>query len=114
MTSDLSTKVPPHMSFRTTALLFGILMGVFWLFGLMLTLQKRKLDPGFLVPTLAQEKGVEIDTVEIHHGGKHYVFLNEKAGWKLRLPGARDEVRADESKVNEIIRQVSKARKTEE
>jgi hypothetical protein len=102
------------MSFRTTALLFGILIGVLWLFGLMLTYQRNKLDPGFVLPTLAKEKKAEIVKVVIERDGHKYAFSKADGGWKLRAPPGEQAVRADEGKVQDIIREVTEARKSDE
>ncbi len=102
------------MSFRTTAALFGILIAVLMLFGLMLARQRSQLDPGFVIPTLAKEKDVAIGTVEVGGEGKTYVFFKSGSGWRLRLPSSKVDVRADDAKVRELIDQVRQARKSDE
>ncbi|MCI0464890.1 MAG: DUF4340 domain-containing protein, partial [Gemmataceae bacterium] len=102
------------MSFRTTAALFGILIAVLMLFGLMLARQRSQLDPGFVIPTLAKEKDVPISSVEVVRDGKTYVFYKTDSGWRLRLPSSTVGIRADDAKVRELIDQVAKARKSDE
>ncbi len=104
------------MSFRTTAALFGILIGVLMVFGLMLTQQKHKLDPGFIIPTLAREKDPVslIGTVVVNYSGKKYTFFERDGIWRLRAGSEKEDVRADKAKVEEIIRDVSGARKSDE
>jgi hypothetical protein len=102
------------MNFRTTALLFGILIGVLWLFGLLITYQRNKLDPGFVLPTFAKDKAAEIATVEIERDGHKYVFFKDKAGWMLRLPSGGPTVRAEDSKVTDLIEDIKRARKSDE
>ena len=102
------------MSFKTTALLFGTMMGVLWLFGLMNTLQRGKLDEGFVVPTLARDETAKITTVEIEREGHKYTFFDTDTGWRLRIDTHPQELRADESKVREVINDIQRARRTEE
>jgi hypothetical protein len=102
------------MSFRTTALLFGVMLGVLWLFGLMLTYQRTRLDEGFLLPTLAKDRTAEIDTVTVEREGHKYTFFKTARGWRLRLDDYPQELRAEDSKVDDIVRDLRGARKTEE
>jgi hypothetical protein len=76
--------------------------------------QRSRLDPGFIVPTLAKEKDPTIGTVEVERGGQKYVFFLGDDGWRLRLPGAKVDVRADDARVRELIDQVRQARKSDE
>jgi hypothetical protein len=107
-------KVPAHMSFKTTSLLFGVLLGVLTVFGLLATFQKRRLDQSYVLPSLHKDETAVIDGVEVERDGRTYDFFKTAAGWRLRLPGSGVEVRADDGKVNEIIEQVRKARKDDE
>jgi hypothetical protein len=101
------------MSFRTTALLFGILIGVLWLFGLMLTLQRNKLDPGLVLPTLAREKKPDINKVEIEQGTKKLTFVKGDAGWELTIPPHSQKLRADDGSVQAVIRALTELKKKE-
>jgi hypothetical protein len=102
------------MSFKTTALLFGILLWVLGLFGLMLAYQRTKLDEGLVMPTLTKDQTADIGTVEVEREGHKYTFFKTSAGWRLRIDPYRQALRADGGRVQEIIRDIKEARKTEE
>jgi hypothetical protein len=102
------------MSFRTTALLFGILLWVLGLFGLMLARQRTKFDEGLVLPTLSKDQAVEIGTVEVEREGHKYIFFKTPSGWKLRIDPYRQALRADDGRVRDIIDDIKRARKTEE
>jgi len=42
------------MSFRTTTLLFGVLLAVLWVFGLTVALRRSSLDQGLVLPKFGQ------------------------------------------------------------
>src|SRR5262245_66599137 len=92
------------MSLRTTTALFGILILVLMVFGLMLAQQSTKLDPAFVIPTLAKEKKPSIGTVEVERDGKKYVFFNTDRGWRLRIAAHKEEVRAGGGEVEQVTR----------
>jgi hypothetical protein len=102
------------MSFRTTALLFGILLWVLGLFGLMLARQRTKLDEGLVLPTLSKDQTVEIGEVQVEREGHKYTFFKTSSGWNLRIDPYRQALRADDGRVREIINDIKSARKTEE
>jgi hypothetical protein len=91
------------MSFRTTALLFGILIGVLWLFGLMLTLQKTKVDERLVLPTLGKEKNPSINKVEIKKGDLNLTFVKGTAGWEMTISPHSQKLRADDNTIQGLI-----------
>jgi len=83
------------MNFRTTTLLFGILLAVLWVFGLMLAWKKSSLDEGYILPRMVKDNPT-INYVEIAKGGKRYIFTKTPAGWRLKVPPHEQEVRVDD------------------
>src|SRR5260370_29071176 len=102
------------MSFRTTALLFGILLWVLGLFGLMLARQRTRFDEGLVLPTLTKDQTVEIGEVQVEREGHKYTFFKTPSGWKLRIAPYRQALRADDGRVRDIIDDIKRARKTDE
>jgi hypothetical protein len=102
------------MSFKTTSLLFGLLIGMLWVFGITLSLKKGSADEGFVLPSLHDEQGIAFDSFEINRGGKKYQFVHTEKGWKLRLPPHKEELRVEEFKVDRILEQIKGARKNDE
>jgi hypothetical protein len=99
------------MNFRITTLLFGLLLGALFVFGLMLALRKSSLDLGFVMPKLADSTKGSINYLEIaKKGGERYVFTKTKDGWRLKLPPKNQEVRVEERKVEEVIEDIRTAR----
>jgi len=104
------------MSFKSTFLLFGVLIGVLWILGLTLEQKKGGADEGYVLPSLHDEQGatIAIDRIDIDRGGKKNQFVRSGTGWKLSLPPGKQEVRAEDFKVERIIEQVKDARKNDE
>ena len=70
-------------------------------------LGKASLDQGLILPKFAQGNKGDITSVEIAKDGKPYcVFNKNKEGWKLKLEGQTQEVRADETEVESLISEV--------
>src|SRR5262245_3282530 len=108
------------MNFRSTTFLFGLLLGMLWLFGLMVAWKKTAVDPSFLMPTLqAGGQDIEVDSITIKRrikGKEPEEFHFEKKGedWMLSVPGIKQTVKLDKFKINEIVRHVKDARRNEE
>src|SRR5262249_17416492 len=109
------------MNFRSTTLLFGLLLGMLWLFGLMVAHKKTAVDRSFLMESLQRNPDVAIDavTIERRTAGKEpevIQFTKSKDGdqWFLKLPGVQKSVKVESFKINEIIKQVKDARHNEE
>jgi hypothetical protein len=99
------------MNFRTTTLLFGLLLLVLWAFGLMVAIRKSAIDEGMVMPKFGKEgSGVTVTQVEITKEGKKYTFTKGERGWKLKGPGSDQEVRADDKRVEDLIEEVRSAR----
>jgi hypothetical protein len=99
------------MNFRTTTMLFGLLLAVLWIFGLMLAIRKSALDDGFVMPRLANLNKDAITYVEIKKGDKTYNFIKDKdKNWRLKEPPSDQEVRAENRKVDDLIEEIRTAR----
>ncbi len=106
------------MNLRTTPLLFGLLLGILWLFGLMLVYKKAPTDENLIVPSMAGPD-VKIDAVTIQfaegkEGGakEPLVFTKENDLWYLQQQGQK--VRVEGFKIDGIVRQVQDAKRYEE
>src|SRR5437868_1971038 len=101
------------MNFRFTALLFGLLLGVLWIFGLMLALGRSSLDQGYVFPKFNRGLDSQIDSVEIDipKESKKYQFVKNKDGvWKLKMPPSDQEARVQETEVEGLISELREAR----
>jgi Domain of unknown function (DUF4340) len=103
------------MSFKTTYVLFGVLLGMLGLFGLMLIMKSTTEDFGYVLPSFHDEKKpvttADIDTVEIApRNGDTMVFVRRDQGWYLQKP----EIRLEAYRVNDLVREVSDARREED
>src|SRR5437588_12852449 len=109
------------MNFRSTTLLFGLLLGMLWLFGLTVAHKKTAVDRSVLMESLQRNSDIVIDSVTIERraAGKEpeqFQFTKSKEGenWMLKLPGVQKSVKVESFKVNQIVNQVKDARHTEE
>jgi hypothetical protein len=103
------------MSFKTTYILFCVLVAMLGLFGLMLLFKGAATDPGFVLPSFhAGDASVNpdtIDRVEVERKRKKTVaFVHDKQGWHLEKP----RVRLEPYRIMELIREVSQARREED
>jgi Domain of unknown function (DUF4340) len=102
------------MNLRTTYTLFGVLIGMLGLFGLMLALQATRHDFGYVFPSLHTAKNPvdteSIASIEIDKGSKKIVLVKAEGGWQLSQP----RTRLDDFKISQLIREVIGARRDEE
>src|SRR6516162_7812544 len=104
------------MNFKSTALLFGLLLGMLWLFGLMLATKRSSLESDTLVLPSMRES-VEVDYVKILRRGKDAIeleFRRDKDNWKMEQPPFKPVIRAETFKVNQLVNQIKDARKDDE
>jgi hypothetical protein len=106
------------MSFKTTYILFGLLVAVLAIFGLtqFFGLQSPKDNSAWVFRSLNDKKNpvrsADIDTVTIERTSPKptkLVFYRSEQGWRLREP----DVRIDGYQVDRVIDQVIRARKDE-
>src|SRR5262245_34839072 len=109
------------MNFRTTAVLFGLVLGMFALFGLMLAIKRTPLDETFILPTLrADYDNVEFDTVEVVRSvkGKDEVWTFTRGKddkWLLSIKSLADNIRVKLGRTgDDIIRNIKDAQKDED
>jgi hypothetical protein len=109
------------MNFRGTIFLFGLLLGMLWLFGLTVAHKKTAVDATFLVPSLQADAGVVIDSVSIQRRvpgkkAEEFQFLKDKDSdaWSLKVPGVEKTVKLESFKIDQIVRQVKDARQSAE
>src|SRR4051794_18707338 len=109
------------MNFRSTTLLFGLLLGMLWLFGLMVAHKKTAVDRSFLMESLQRYPDTVIDSVTIERRAvgkepERFQFTRKSKGdnWMLKLPGIQKSVKVESSKIDQIVSQVKDARHTDE
>ena len=102
------------MSFRITTLLFGLFLGVLWVFGLMLALGRSSLDAGSVLPKFAKEVRGSINFVDISKDGKHYLFTKTPDGWRLKVPPSDQQVRVDDTEIEGLIDDIRTVRHSNE
>ena len=54
------------MNLKTTPILFGLLLGILWLFGLVLVYTNNTVDAGLLVPSL-RDPDIKIDLIKLQY-----------------------------------------------
>ena len=102
------------MNLRTTPLLFGLLLGILWLFGLMLVYKKAAPDENLIIPSM---QGAKIDLVTIEYKDAKVdmdklVFTQDNGMWHLQQHDQR--VRVEGFKIDQMIREAQNARRYEE
>jgi hypothetical protein len=110
----MGTRTNTAMNFRTTYLLFGVLVGLLGLFLLTQLKTRPEAAVGYVLPSLHEPdvKTKDIDAVEIDRRSpkeEKLVFIRGENGWKLDKPA----VRADGTTVDQLIDQVFRAGKEE-
>jgi hypothetical protein len=103
------------MSFKTTYILFGVLIAMLGLFGLLLAFKKSGPDRGDVFPSLNDPKKPvnlsDVDSVTIERKGeKRLVLVRDKRGWHTDNP----RVRLLDFKVKTLVQEVAGAKRDEE
>src|SRR5712675_478324 len=111
------------MNFKTTYILFGVLVGLVTLFGLVLLLNPAKpIDTTYVLPSLHDPskpvKPTDIDTVIIERTRpkpEKLVFLRDKDNprWHMTEPLTLRPERVDRFAVDRVVDQVLEARRDE-
>lgn len=104
------------MNLRTTPLLFGLVLGILWLFGLALVYKKGAVDESFILPSM-QLSDVKVDAVTIEKttdkGGTQkddFVLANEL--WYVVQGDYK--VRVENFRIDDMIREIKNAKRYEE
>jgi len=105
------------MNLRNTALLFGLLLGMLWLFGLMLA-YKKGVDEALIVPGL-QESTVSIDKIvvqrkEADKKPEELDFTKDTKTWRMQQAPLKYSVLTDSFKVDHIVNQIRDMRRNDE
>src|SRR5437588_493194 len=104
------------MNFRSTTLLFGLLLGMLWLFGLTVAHKKTAVDASFLMRSLQANPLVAIDSITIVRKVKdkepeQFQLVKEDDVWTLKLPGVQKSVKLETFRVQQIVNQIKDARR---
>lgn len=104
------------MNLRTTPILFGLLLGILWLFGLMLVYKKTAPDENLIVPSMSGPD-VKIDLVSIEYkeakdSKDKLVFTQSDDMWYLLQN--EQKVRVEGFKIDGMIREIQNAKRYEE
>ncbi len=103
------------MNFRTTALLFGLLLTTLWVFGLMIAHRKGAVDQAPILPTLAAAEA-RIDKVVIKNAdekGKPITLEFVNIGDRWFYKEDKQQVRVQGARIKEIIDEITRARPDE-
>jgi hypothetical protein len=103
------------MNFKTTFVMFYVLLGMLGLFALVLVLKGTTTDAGYVLPAFHSETApvtlADVTAVEIApRDGTRRVFIRRDDGWHLKSP----EIRLEGHQVNQLLREVTEARREEE
>jgi hypothetical protein len=101
------------MNFKTTCILFGVLIALLLAFGIAVQIPRSTTEKAALFPAISQDFSLAIETVVLDQQGKEIRLVKTGRGWRLREPPGTAQARADEGKVDQIIEQVRTARKIE-
>src|SRR6266404_2269873 len=103
------------MSFKSTYVLFCILLGMLGLFGFMVAVKRPGTDVGHVFPSFFDRKAkvemANIDTIEIERkGDPKLVFIRKNQDWYLLDP----DMRLQAFKVNLLVHEIIDARRDDE
>src|SRR5262249_27069403 len=109
------------MNFATPPFLFGLLRGLLWLFGSTAAHKKPAVDACFLLPSLQADPAIVIDSITIQRRVKgkepeEFQFIKDKSNdaWSLKLPGIQKSAKLETFKIDQIVRQIKDARRSDE
>src|SRR5205085_3015844 len=103
------------MNLKTTPILFGLMLGLLWLFGLLLVYKKAPVDENLIMRSM-QGPDVKVDTVVITYKdakdpSEELKFEEVDSKWYLKQHG--QQVRVESFKIDQIVRSVQNARRYE-
>jgi hypothetical protein len=102
------------MSFRTTSLLFAILIAMLLVFGIAVQVPRQGGEQGYVFRSIAEVPNLKIGAVVLERKGKEVRLVKTDRGWRLEEPPVKATARADETKVDQLIDQMQHARRVEE
>lgn len=107
------------MNFRNTFVLFGLFLGMLWLFGLMVSIKRSSKEETFVMPIFhADQDDITVTSLRVERGRgekkDEYVFTKTEGGWRMQQPPTKRTVKVEEFRVKNIIRQVADAQAASE
>src|SRR6516162_1252267 len=103
------------MNLKTTPFLFGLLLTILFLFGLMLVYKKNPVDENLIMPTMQGD--VDVDTLRfVYHQkdkeAEELVFVKESEFWYLQQSGKK--ARVEGFRIDDMVRSIKNARLNED
>jgi hypothetical protein len=100
------------MNLRSSVVLVGMFLALFWVFGLMLALDRTRVDEAFVMPTLkAKSSDFEIDSVVLERkgGGENYHFTRKDDAWTLNQ--GKQLIKVEAFRIRDLIKEVREAKR---
>ncbi len=101
------------MNFRFTSIMFGILIFVLFLFGIVVEQRRGVTDKGFLFPLIQENLTIEVNTVEIDREGVKYTFTKTDEGWMGKPSDSSREFRLNDTQIESLIDSIRTMRENE-
>ncbi len=95
--------------------LMGIFLAIFWVFGLMLALDRTRADETMILPSLKVASNYEIEGVVLKREGKvpeEFHFTRSGDEWTLKQGG--QPIKIESFRIRDLVRQVREARRDTE
>src|SRR3954447_9773165 len=104
------------MNLRSPVGLLALFLGLFWVFGLMLALDRARVDETLILPTLKAADKYEIDTVVVDRKTKgnepeEFRFTQKGDNWSLQQ--GNQSIKVEAFRIRDLIREVREARRDE-
>src|SRR3712207_5970684 len=105
------------MNLRSSVALTGLFLAMFWVFGLMLALDRTRADETLVVPSLKAADNYEIDTVVVSRTPKgkepeEFRFTRKGDAWNLQQ--GSQSIKVEAFRIRDLIREVREARRDED
>src|SRR5882724_7724401 len=100
------------MNVRSSIGLVGVFLALFWVFGLMLSLDRARVDEAFVMPSLKSATNVEIDAVVVERKAKgkdadEFHFTHKDDVWTLRQ--GKQAIKVDTFRLRDLIKEMREA-----
>src|SRR5262245_9104331 len=100
------------MNLRSSIAFIGTFLALFWVFGLMLALDRTRVDEAFVMPTL-KSKGpdYDIDSVVVDRKGTNegYQFTRKDDAWTLVR--GKQAIKVEAFRIRDLIKEVREAKR---
>ncbi len=102
------------MNVRSSIGLIGVFLALFWIFGLMLALDRARVDEAFIMPSLKSAGNVAIDSVVVARKSKgkeaaEYQFARKDDAWTLRQ--GNQAIKVEAFRLSNLIKEVREAKR---